>query len=558
MADLVPSAAGQQLPAPRLTVLAQLPMQHKLMLMVIVATAIALIAGGWIWSQTPDYRVLYANVSDRDGGAIIAAIQQMNVPYKFVDGTGAIMVPADKVHEVRLRLAGQGLPKGGPSGFELMENPKFGTSQFLEQVNYQRALEGELARSIQSVSAVQSARVHLAISKPSVFVREQHKPSASVMLNIYPGRSLDPAQVSAIVHLVSSSVPDLPVKNVTVIDQTGTLLSSTAGLNANGLDANQLKYVHELEQSYAKRVEAILTPIVGQDNVRAEVTADVDFSQVERAEEIYKPNGSGSDAAVRSQQTSEATSSTPGAGAGGVPGALSNQPPVNATAPTSTPPGANAAASTAAAHPINARKDSTVNYEVDKTIRHVRQSLGGIKRLSVAVVVNHRKEVDKAGKVTYKPLSEAEMAKLTELVKDAAGYNKERGDTVNVVNSPFTLPDPVIVPEPPLWKKPDMYLLAKEIGKHLLIAAAVLYVIFGVLRPLLARVLATRPAHAHGVVERDGDDDELGEGDDRATARARKAARRRTYEERLQVAQKLAQEEPKLVANVVKEWIATE
>jgi len=553
MADLVPSA-GQQFPAPRLTVLAQLPMQHKLMLMVVVATAVALIAGGWIWSQTPDYRVLYANMSDRDGGAIIAAIQQMNVPYKFVDGTGAIMVPADKVHEVRLRLAGQGLPKGGPSGFELMENPKFGTSQFLEQVNYQRALEGELARSIQSVSAVQSARVHLAISKPSVFVREQHKPSASVMLNIYPGRSLDPAQVSAIVHLVSSSVPDLPVKNVTVLDQTGTLLSSTAGPNANGLDANQLKYVHELEQSYAKRVEAILTPILGQDNVRAEVTADVDFSQVERAEEIYKPNGSGSETAVRSQQTSESTSTTPGGGAGGVPGALSNQPPANATAPTSTPPGANAAASVAAVSPVNARKDSTVNYEVDKTIRHIRQSLGGIRRLSVAVVVNHRKEVDKAGKVTYKPLGEAEMAKITELVKDAAGYNKERGDTVNVVNSPFTLPEPVIVPEPPIWKKPDMYLLAKEIGKHLLIAAAVLYIIFGVLRPLLNRLLAARPAPARGVLDAEGE----GEGAEAAATARRQAARRRTYEERLQVAQKLAQDEPKLVANVVKEWMSTE
>lgn len=553
MADIVPSAA--HLPAPRLSVLAQLPMQHKLMLMVVVATAIALVAGGWIWSQTPDYRVLYANMSDRDGGAIIAAIQQINVPYKFVDGSGAIMVPSDKVHEVRLRLAGQGLPKGGPSGFELMENPKFGTSQFLEQVNYQRALEGELARSIQTVSAVQTARVHLAMSKPSVFVRDQQKPSASVVLNVYPGRSLDASQVSAIVHLVSSSVPDLPVKNITVIDQHGNLLSSAGHNTPPGLDPGQLKYVHELEQSYAKRVEAILVPIVGAGNVRAEVTADIDFSQVERAEEVYRPNGNAAEAAVRSQQTTETTASNPVAGSGGVPGAVSNQPPANATAPVSGPPAGSAAATApaagavAAANAVNSRKDATVNYEVDKTIRHVRQPLGGIKRVSVAVVVNHHREVDAAGKVTWKPLTESEMAKLTELVKEATGYSKERGDTVNVVNSRFSVVTPEVAPEPPLWKKPDLYIMVKEVGKNLLIAAAVFYLVFGVLRPLVARILAARPVH---VADREEDGLPSGAGG------RRMSAARRSYEQRLQGAQQLAQQEPKLVANVVKEWMSAE
>lgn len=544
MSDIVPSTP--HLPAPRLTVLAQLPMQHKLSLMVIAATAIALIAGGWIWSQTPDYRVLYANMSDRDGGAIIAAIQQMNVPYKFVDG-GAIMVPADKVHEVRLRLAGQGLPRGGPSGFELMENPRFGTSQFLEQVNYQRALEGELARSIQSVSAVQTARVHLALSKPSVFVRQQQKPSASVMLNVYPGRTLEPAQVSAIVHLVSSSVPDLPVKNVTVIDQHGNLLSSAAAA-APGLDPGQLKYVHELEQSYAKRVEAILVPIVGPGNVRAEVTADVDFSQVERAEEVYRPNGSNTEAAVRSQQTTEMSSTAPSASAGGVPGALSNQPPANASAPVSGPPAAASAPAAASTTAVNARKDATVNYEVDKTIRHVRQPVGGIRRLSVAVVVNHRREVDAAGKVTRKPLGETEMAKITELVKEATGYSKERGDSVNVVNSPFTVIEPQVAPEVPFWKKPDVYLMAKEVGKNLLIAAVVIYVLLGVLRPLVMRMLTWRPAPPAPADE----DVVVAPGPKRMTAA------RRSYEQKMQVAQQLAQQEPKLVANVVKEWMSAE
>jgi flagellar M-ring protein FliF len=306
---------------------------------------------------------------------------------------------------------------------------------------------------------VQTARVHLALSKPSVFVREQQKPSASIVLNVYPGRTLEPAQVSAIVHLVSSSVPDLPIKNVTVIDQHGNLLSSAGQNTPPGLDPGQLKYVHELEQSYAKRVEAILVPIVGAGNVRAEVTADIDFSQVERAEEVYRPNGNATEAAVRSQQTTETTSSSP-SGAGGVPGALSNQPPVNATAPVNAQPapanGAPAAAGAAAtgaaaAAGVNSRKDATVNYEVDKTIRHVRQPIGGIKRVSVAVVVNNRREVDNAGKVSMKPLSEAEMVKITELVKEATGYSKERGDTVNVVNSAFSIITPEVAPETPFW-----------------------------------------------------------------------------------------------------------
>lgn len=554
MADIMPSP-GQPV-APRLMVLAQLPNQQKLALMVVVATLVALVAGAWMWSQAPDYRVLYPNVSDRDGGAIIAALQQMNVPYKFADGGGAILVPADKVHEMRLRLASQGLPKGGISGFELMENQKLGSSQFLEQINYQRALEGELARSIQSLQAVQGARVHLAISKPSVFVREQQKPSASVLLNLYPGRMLEPAQVSAVVHLVSSSVPDLPVKNVTVVDQNGNLLSSPSGaVNTAGLDAGQLKYVRELEQSYAHRIEAILAPIIGASNVRAEVTADVDFSLVERAEEIYKPNGTPSDAAVRSQQISESTAPNSASTPAGVPGALSNQPPAPASAPLTAPganaspaaaPTATAASTPAAAPPLNARKDSTINYEVDKTIRHVRQPLGGIKRLSVAVVVNHRKETDAKGKVSHKPLSQDELAQVNDLVKEAMGYNKERGDTLNVVSSPFSVAEPEAIPDVPFWKKPETILVAKETGKQLLIAAVLLYLLLGVLRPMLKNLLQARPAAAPALSQAMQNDQ---------TAALRNQINL-SYEQQLVAAKQLAQQEPKLVANVVKDWMS--
>ena len=527
-----------------------IPLQQKFGAMVALAAIVALVVGGWLWGQTPDYRVLYTNLSDRDGGAIIASLQQMNIPFKFAEGGGALLVPANQVHEVRLRIAGQGLPKGGLAGFELMEGQKLGTTQFQEQVNYQRALEGELARSIQSLSAVNGARVHLAISKPSVFVREQQKPSASVLLSLHPGRSLDAGQVSAIVHLVSSSIPDLPVKNVTVIDQSGNLLTTQPGNNV-GLDASQLKYVHELEQSFVKRIEAILTPITGMNNVLAQVTADIDFTQTENIAETYSPNQAAT-AAVRSQQTSESAGAG-SAAASGVPGALSNQPPANASAPITTPnaPGQPAGAPAAQAAttaqtgapgtPSTSRRDSTVNYEVDKTIRHTRQPVGAIKRLSVAVVVNHRKLVDAEGKVSTKALAAEEIEQINALVKEVMGYNKDRGDSLNVTNSAFSVTEVEPPAEVPLWKQPETLATAKDIGRGVLIAALVAFLVMGVLRPLLTRLAEVRlPAPASELES------------EAAVALARKGG----YAEDLETAKQLARSEPKLVANVVKEWAA--
>jgi flagellar M-ring protein FliF len=511
---------------------------QKFGLMLAAAAIIALLVGSWMWSQTPDYRVLYANVSDRDGGAIIGALEQMKVPYKFTEGGGAILIPGNQVHEVRLRLASQGLPKGGLVGFEVMENQKLGSSQFLEQVNYQRATEGELARSIQSLASVESARVHLAISKPSVFVRDQQKTSASVLLNLRPGRSLEPAQASAIVHLVSSSIPGLGVKDVTVVDQNGNLLSSqdSATLNAKldvKLDAGQLKYVQELEQNYVKRIEAILSPITGISNVRAQVTADVDFARTERAEEIYRPNRRDSDtAAIRSQQSTETSSSGP-QGPSGVPGALSNQPPQPATAPITTAAGEEGVLPA----PSNIHKESTVNYEVDKTIQHIRQPLGGIKRLSVAVVVNYRKETDSEGKIEQKPLAAEEIAKINDLVKEAMGYSKDRGDTLNVVNSPFNETELEIIPEIPVWKDPVIWDWGKEIGKHLLIAAVLFYLIMGVLRPFLKNLAESRKT----VVRHEAEE---------ATKPSFVS-----YEEKLETAKQLSKEDPKVAAGVIKDWV---
>ncbi|TFV93993.1 flagellar basal body M-ring protein FliF [Oxalobacteraceae bacterium OM1] len=529
---------------------AQTPGGRNFFLMLGVAAVLAVMSGIWMWSQQPEYRVLFSNFSDRDGGAIVASLQQLNVPYKFADGGGAILVPANQVHDVRLKLASQGLPKGGNVGFELMENQKLGVSQFLEQVNFQRALEGELARSIQSLAAVQAARVHLALPKASVFVRDQQKPTASVLLNLHPGRALDEQQVSAIVHLVASSVPELPVKNVTVVDQNGNLLSEQSKPGAKGLDPSQLKYVQELQQNIVKRIESILTPIVGQNNVRAEATADVDFSQIEQAAETYRPNGEPSASAIRSQQSSESQSGTPSS-ASGVPGALTNQPPAPATAPLTAPANGQQPANAQAAN-SNTHKDMTVNYEVDKTVRYEQRPMGGIKRLSVAVVVNYKKEVDKAGKVTMKPLTDAEKAQIGDLVREAMGYNKDRGDTLNVVNSAFANAEKEVIPETPIWKRPEAIDTALGMGKYAVGIGALLYLFFGVLRPMFRKVAKTfePPEPAAPQIEEDAYVHIEHEVEPMGT-------KPRSYQDNLDAAKTLARNDPKMVANVVKAWVGT-
>jgi flagellar M-ring protein FliF len=551
-------ASPVPLPAPAgLGGFAQGPNGKKLLAAIGAAAVMAVMAGLWMWSQKPEYKVLFSNFTDKDGGAIVASLQQLNVPYKYADGGVAILVPAEQVHDVRLKLAAQGLPKGGGVGFELMENQKLGVSQFLEQVNFQRALEGEMARSIQSIAAVQTARVHLAMPKNTVFVREQQKPTASVLLNLHPGRTLDQQQVSAIVHLVASSVPDLPARNVTVVDQDGNLLSnSDRQANPNTLDATQLKYVQELQQGIARRIESIITPIVGANNVRAEATADVDFSRVEQAAEIYKPNGTPAAASIRSQQSSEAGGAG-GAAAAGVPGALSNQPQANATAPINGQP-APANAAPAPAPAANVRRDSTVNYEVDKTIRYTQQTMGGLRRLSVAVVVNYRTVAGKNGKPEMRALTDAEKSQITDLIKEAMGFSKERGDSLNVLNSPFVTPEQPPHVEPPAWKNPEYIAIARDGGRYLLLAAALLYLFFGVLRPLLKKVSAPMRAAPAGA---GGNAPALGNRADEDGAVVRlssgelPAPKQRRYQDNLEAAKALAKQDPRMVANIVKNWV---
>ncbi len=525
------------------------PGGRKIVMMLGVAAVVAAMAGVWMWGQQPDYKVLFANFSDRDGGAIVAELEKLNIPYKYADGGGAILVPAERVHDARLKLASQGLPKGGNVGFELMENQKLGSSQFVEQINFQRAMEGELARSIESVSSVQAARVHLAMPKDSIFVTEQKQPTASVLLNLYPGRTLDAQQVSAIVHLVASSVPELSPKNVTLVDQNGNLLSDTSKPPPNGLDPTQMKYVQDLQQSVARRIESIISPMVGAENVRAEATADVDFSHSEQAVESYKPNQTPDAMAIRSQQTSE--SANGGGTAAGVPGALTNQPPAPATAPITAPaPGKAPAAAAAPAAPTSTRKDATVNYEVDKTIQYVQQGSGGLKRLSVAVVVNYRKTTDKAGKVSQKPLSAAEMTQITNLVKEAMGYNQQRGDTLNVVNSPFAAPEIEAIPETPIWKQPGTIDTAKSTGKYILMGIALLLLYLRVLKPLLKKLSEPLALPAPGATGAAGHHPQFA-GDGMMAL----PPGQRSYADNLTRAQQLAKEDPRVVANIVKTWV---
>lgn len=552
----VPSESNTTSPASAMSLgqLSQLSNQKKLGLILSAAAVVALLAGALMWSQTPEYRVLYNNVPDQDGAAIIGALQQMNVPYKFSESGGAILVPEKQVHEVRLRLAGQGLPKGGLAGFELMENQKFGASQFLEQVNYQRALEGELARSIQSIAAVQSARVHLAIAKPSVFSREKQQPSVSVLLNLHAGRVLSVEQVSAIVHLMSSSVPNLPVKNVTVVDQHGNLLSTQNDKQDSRFDAKQLEYIQELEENYIRRIETILTPITGAANVRAQVTADVDFSRVERAEETYRPNNTESEAAaIRSQQTLEATS-TGSKLDGGIPGALSNRPPEPASAPIEAS-GENKEGADKPAVPTDKKKESTTNYEVDKTVQHVQQSTGNIKRLSAAVVVNYRKKVDENGEVTNEPLTADEIKEINNLVREAMGYNEKRGDSLTVTNNLFTHTGETVL-DVPFWKDPDVIMLAKDIGKQLLIAAVVLFFLLKILKPFLKSLTppASLPPPAEQGQLTDGSA-AAGQLPGKVDEAAIQAIQKSIFDENLKRAKQLALDEPAIVANVVKDWM---
>lgn len=549
-----------------------LPALRQMGLMIGLAASVALGVAVVLWSQAPNYRVLYSGLAAQDATQIADALQKDGIAYKVDENSGAVMVSADQVHTARLKMASQGLPKGTVEGFALLnDQPTFGTSQFMENARYQHALEGELGRTISELGNVQGARVHLAIPKQSVFIRNREPPSASVLINLYPGRNLEEGQVASIVHLLASSVPNLNAEHVTVIDQKGRLLTSPETSKSMQLTASQFDYRRRLEENYIKRIEDIISPIVGVGGVRAQIVADLDFSVTEQTQETYNPD----QPAIRSEQTLDEQSAGAAAVAG-VPGALTNQPPAGGTVSTPNPAAPNAkgavpAANTAATAqtPLNSTKRATRNFELDKVISHTQMPSGSVRKLSVAVVVDDHQKVNKKGEVVRTALKPEELARITSLVKEAVGFSTQRGDTVNVINAPFTVVAETPMPEPKLLEQPWIW----DVSKQALGGLAVLFLIFGVLRPVLrslaekgkeSSLVAAQHAMAHmdelpGLME---DRISLPGMNSAAQSAAQLTAPTSTssqnYESQLDAARTLVGQDPKRVAQVVKGWVASD
>lgn len=531
--DLVKSATI----AAQLEGFSRLPRSRQIGLIVGVAAIVAAAVLVLLWSQEPTYDTLYANLDDKDAGEVVDALKNQGIDYKLDDKDGAIMVPAAKVHETRIKMAVLGLPRGGSAGFEILDKNTsgFGVSQFMEKARYTRALEGELARSIMTIDGIHSARVHLAIPKQTVFIREREKPTASVVVTLLPGVNLDKKQVDAIVHLVASSIPKLVPDAVTVVDQSGNLLSSKEKSPEMELNDRQFSYTRRLEKSYVDRIEHILTPIVGPGGVRAQVVADVDFTVSEQTQELYNPD----QAAVRSEQ--KQSEETVGKTDSGIPGALSNEPPGETQVPEKVQPGNGQSKE----QKIKSKKRSTINYEVDRTISHTRNPTGMVRRLSVAVVVDDHQRTDEKGDSVNVPRSEEEMKRITSLVKEAVGFNLARGDSINVVNSSFVEQAPSV--ELAMWEQPWFW----DIAKQVIGAMVVLFLVFIILRPIM-RNLARVP---EPISEEEEELSEL----ERQKARMQEELEREIqvadYETNLQTAKNLAKQDPKRVATVVRAWV---
>jgi flagellar M-ring protein FliF len=540
---------------------------RQLMLLFGIAGAVAAGVVVVLWWRGPNWSLLYGNLSDSDAGNVIQALQAAGIEHK-VEAGGAVMVPAERVNDARMQLAAQGLPQGKTASLETINrDPGFGVSQFMESARYQYALEGELARTISSLQAVEAARVHLAIPQQSAFVHDRRPASASVLLQLRSGHRLEPSQVSAIVHLVASSIPELDSDNVTVVDQEGHLLSSPKNSEA-AATAEEFEEAHRIEETYTQRIEQLIDPLVGDGRVRAQVTVDLDTNATEEAHELYKPDG----AVVRSEQNSE-ENSRGGAGGGGIPGALTNQPPaggsaVPANAPKPATPAAggaggknaNAAAEAAAAAavaaasaiPQNSSKQSTKNYEIDRTLSYARQPAGRIKRVSVAVLIDNVHQVSDDGTAKDRPLTKDELEGITKLVKDTVGFDEQRGDSVNVVNQPF-LPkvEEAIKPETiPLWQKP----MVRDVARLVLGALVLVALALGVLRPLIKNITSGMPSPSPALLPMEAGS-AAGGVPAAVPVVAAVPGQPMPYEQQLVQARTMVSQDPKRVAQVVKTWV---
>jgi len=556
-----------------------------ILLLIGIAAAVAAGVTVVLWTRGPSYSLLYANIAAEDQSQIAQALDAAQIPYRIQPGSNNIEVAAERVSEARMKLAGQGLPESG-GGFALMDkDPGFGVSQFMENARYQHALETELGRTIANLRPVEGARVHLAIPRQSAFVRDQHPASASVFVQVKPGRRLEQGQVQAIVNLVASSIPEMEATQVTVVDQQGRLLSSPGSHDEFALGEQQFDMIHRLEDDYTQRIESLLAPMIGAGHVRAQVVAQMDMAVSEEAHEQYRPESQ----IVRSEQISE-QSSRDGSGAGGVPGALTNQPPPAGVAlapPPNTAPqtaanaananGAAGAAATAAnktpatgatglTQPIggsgvgadsSSSKSTTRNYEIDRTLAYTRQPAGKLKRLTVAVLIDNMRATDKEGKVKETALTAQQLEHVTQLVKDAVGFDEARGDNVNVVNASFTA-EPT-APEgeletPAFWESP----LFLNIAKLTAGLAVLLVLILSVLRPMMRSLVGPNRSpvqlmpRAESIetqpIQAGGNNPALPGADQKAVAL--------THEQQVAAARTLANQDAKRVAQVVRGWVA--
>lgn len=523
--------------------MSQLPVVRQLGLLIGLAASIAIGVYVVLWSQSPNYSVLYSQATPRDAGEIANVLQSRNIKYQIDTSSGVIMVETPKLHEARMALAEQNLPGDTAGGFEFIKEPQgLTTNNFIQDKRYQVALQNELAKTIMWMSAVNNARVHLALPKQSAFLSDRRKPSASVLLDLAVGRRLEDEQVESIINLVASSVPNMSSENVTVVDSRGRLLSKTDPETGIGLSSKQLAYKKQIEEDLSRNIENILLPITGQGKVRAQVVAQMDFTHLEMTQESYNPDVP----AIRSEQRVE-ENSTGSALNGGIPGALSNEPPAAAQAPQQA---GQAGAQEARKGPSKSSVRYTINNELDRSIVHKRQSPGVIKKLSVAVVVDNKVVTNAEGVATSEPYSKEELDRFISLAKEAVGFTPIRGDSVNVINAAFTAPAPAeVLPEPGLLEQAWVW----DLGKQLLGGLLAAIVLFGVLRPVMKN-LSSVPATAQA-----GENAETGDlADDQLTITGEKGPRLpkpNEYESDLEMAKSMALQEPKRVAQVVKQWV---
>jgi flagellar M-ring protein FliF len=571
--------------------ISKMPALRQVGLLVGLAASVAIGFAVVLWSQQPDYRPLLTSLQGMDAKQVTDTLAASDIPYTVEPNSGALLVKSEDIGRARLKLASAGVVQGdGNVGYESLDKDQgLGTSQFMEAARYRRGLEGELARTISALNGVKGARVHLAIPKSSVFVRDERKPTASVLVEMYGGRTLDPGQVMAIVNLVATSVPEMDRNGVTVVDQKGTLLSDLGENSELSMAGKQFDYTRRMESMLTQRVQSILQPVLGNERFKAEVSAMVDFSAVESTSEQFNPD----QPALRSEQSvTEQRSSA--SSSGGVPGALSNQPPSPASAPQTTRGGAAAGAPQAIApgqplldangqqimdpatgqpmlapYPADKRQQSTKNFELDRSISHTRQQQGRLTRLSVAVVVDDQAKLNPAnGEITHSPWAAEDLARFQRLVQDAVGFDASRGDSVTVINAPFNPDRGEVIAEPSFYQQPWFW----DIVKQGLGVGFILLLVFGVLRPVLnnitgggkSRQLALEgdgvPGGSGGMAGPGGFAGMSGElADDRVSLGGPQSimlpSPTEGYDAQLNAIKSLVAEDPGRVAQVVKEWI---